>query len=172
VAQSPTRSVESSIVRSAWLGEKSAGRVKMALSGERMVSGERTARREQKASGERGYVTAETALLLPILLAVGYALMLVVVLVGDQIRCADAAWEAARELARGVSAAELPSLVARYAPEGSHASAWSADGALTVEVDRDQSIASRLLPVMRISAAATVPCEPRVEGCASPSPSP
>jgi hypothetical protein len=127
---------------------------------------------EQTVSGERGYVTAETALLLPILLAVGYALTLVVVLVGDQIRCADAAWEAARELARGVPAAELPSLVARYAPEGSSASAWSADGALTVEVDRDQNIASRLLPAMRISATATVPCEPRVQGCASPFPMP
>jgi hypothetical protein len=124
---------------------------------------------EKAAAGERGYVTAETALLLPILLAVGYALTLVVLLVGDQVRCADAAWEAARELARGVPAAELPSLAARYAPQGSRASAWSADGALTVEVDRDQSIASRLLPAMRISATATVPCEPRVQGCASPS---
>jgi hypothetical protein len=117
---------------------------------------------------ERGYVTAETALLLPILFAVGYALTLIVVLVGDQVRCADAAWEAARELARGVPASELPNLAAQYAPQGSRAKEWSADGALTVEVDRDQSIASRLLPSMRISATATVPCEPRVQGCSSP----
>ena len=114
---------------------------------------------------DRGYVTAESALLLPILFAVGYALALVVVVVADQIRCADAAWEAARELARGVPAAQLPELTARFAPDGSHASSWSADGALTVEVDRDQSIASRLLPAIRISATATVPCEPRVAGC-------
>lgn len=118
-----------------------------------------------RESGDEGYVTAESALLLPILFAVGYALVLVVVVVADQIRCADAAWEAARELARGVPAARLPDLAARFAPGGSHASSSLADGAVTVEVDRDQSIASRLLPAIRISAVATVPCEPRVVGC-------
>lgn len=116
-------------------------------------------------SAEAGYVTAESALLLPILFAVGYALTLVVVVVAGQIRCADAAWEAARQLARGVPAAQLPGLAARFAPEGSHASSSRADGAVTVEIDRDQSIASRLLPAIRISALATVPCEPRVIDC-------
>lgn len=114
---------------------------------------------------ERGYVTAESALLLPILLAVGYALALVVLLAADQIRCADAAWEAARQLARGVPESQLPGLTARLAPDGSRASAWSSGGVLTVEVDRDQSIASRLLPSIRIAATATVPCEPQVRGC-------
>jgi hypothetical protein len=114
---------------------------------------------------EGGYVTAESALLLPILFAVGYALALVVLLAADQIRCADAAWEAARELARGVPESRLPSLTARLAPEGSRASAWSSGGALTVEVDRDQSIASRLLPSIRMAATATVPCEPEVRDC-------
>lgn len=115
-----------------------------------------------RGTDERGYVTAETALLLPVLFAVGYALTLVVLVVGDQIRCADAAWEAARELARGVPASQLPSLTAEYAPDGAHASETSGGGAMTVEVDRDQSIASRLLPSIHISAKATVPCEPRV----------
>ena len=114
---------------------------------------------------ERGYVTAETALLLPILLGIGYALALVVLLAADQIRCGDAAWEAARALARGVPAAQLPDIAARYAPAGARASAWSDAGSLTVEVDRDQSVASRFLPSIRISASATVPCEPRVDGC-------
>lgn len=114
---------------------------------------------------ERGYVTAETALLLPILLGIGYALALVVLLAADQIRCADAAWEAARALARGVPAAQLPDITAQYAPAGAHAKAWSNDGSLTVEVERDQSIASRFLPSIQISATATVPCEPRVDQC-------
>ena len=116
-----------------------------------------------------GYVTAETALLLPVLLGIGYALALVVLLTADQIRCGDAAWEAARALARGVPAAQLSDIAARYAPAGAHASVWSKDGSLTVEVDRDQSVASRFLPSMRISATATVPCEPRVDGCQSDS---
>lgn len=114
---------------------------------------------------ERGYVTAETALLLPVLLGIGYALALVVLIAADQIRCGDAAWEAARALARGVSTTQLPDIAARYAPAGAHTSAWSKDGSLTVEVDRDQSIASRFLPSIQISATATVPCEPRVDGC-------
>jgi hypothetical protein len=112
-----------------------------------------------------GYVTAETALLLPVLLGIGYALALVVLLAADQIRCGDAAWEAARALARGVPAAQLSDIAARYAPAGAHVLAWSKDGSLTVEVDRDQSVASRFLPSIRISATATVPCEPRVDGC-------
>jgi hypothetical protein len=119
----------------------------------------------EPGSADGGYVTAESALLLPILFAVGYALTLVVVVVTDQLRCADAAWEAARQLARGVPAAQLSDLAARFAPDGSHASSSRGDGAVTVEVDRDQSIASRLLPAIRISAAATVPCEPRVVDC-------
>ena len=114
---------------------------------------------------ERGYVTAETALLLPILLGLGYALALVVLLAADQIRCADAAWEAARALARGVPSAQLPGIAARYAPAGAHASVWSDGGSLTVEIERDQSVASRFLPSVHISATATVPCESRVEEC-------
>lgn len=117
------------------------------------------------SDSERGYVTAETALLLPVLLGIGYALALVVLIAADQIRCGDAAWEAARALARGVSTTQLSDIAARYAPAGAHTSAWSKDGSLTVEVDRDQSIASRFLPSIQISATATVPCEPRVDGC-------
>jgi hypothetical protein len=118
---------------------------------------------ERGGADERGYVTAETALLLPALFAVGYALMLAVVLVGDQLRCTDAAWEAARELARGVPSSQLPALADRFAPGGSRAREWSARGELTVEVGRDQSIASRLLPSIHISGTVTVPCEPRVD---------
>ena len=109
------------------------------------------------AKGEAGYVTAETALLLPIILGIGYALALVVLLAADQIRCADAAWEAARAMARGAPAAQLPGIAARYAPTGAHASSWSDDGSLTVEVACDQSIVIRFLPSIRISATATVP---------------
>jgi Flp pilus assembly protein TadG len=117
------------------------------------------------AKNDRGYVTAETALLLPILLGIGYAMVLIVLLAADQIRCADAAWEAARALARGAPAAQLSDIAARYAPSGAHASSWTDGGSLTVEVERDQNVASRFLPSIRISATVTVPCEPHVEGC-------
>lgn len=118
----------------------------------------------ERRTDERGYVTAETALLLPVIFAVGYALMLAVVLVGDQFRCMDAAWEVARELARGVPSSQLPALADRFAPSGSRASEWSSTrGELTVEVGRDQSIASRLLPSIHISGEVTMPCEPHVD---------
>jgi hypothetical protein len=114
---------------------------------------------------ERGYVTAETALLLPILLGIGYALALVVLLAADQIRCGDAAWEAARALHE---ACQLPNCLtlphATPRPEHTRRPGVT-DGSLTVEVDRDQSVASRFLPSIRISATATVPCEPHVDGC-------
>lgn len=116
-------------------------------------------------ANELGYATAETALLLPVLLGIGYALALVVVLAADQIRCADAAWEAARALARGAPSAQLPEIAAHYAPSGARASSWSASGSLTVEVERDQGVATRFLPSIRIAATATVPCEPHVQNC-------
>ena len=119
---------------------------------------------------ETGYVTAETALLLPIILGIGYALALVVLLAADQVRCADAAWEAARALARGAPAEQLPGLAARYAPDGARATSWSGGGSMTVEVARDQSVASRFLPSIRIAATAAVPCEPRVAACQASEP--
>ena len=118
-----------------------------------------------RTKDERGYVTAETAFLLPLILGIGYALALVVLLSAQQIRCADAAWETARALARGAPASQLPGIAARYAPSGARASSWTEGGSLTVEVERDPSIVSRFLPSMRISATATVPCEPRVASC-------
>jgi hypothetical protein len=119
---------------------------------------------------ERGYVTAETALLLPIIFGIGYALALIVLLAAQQIRCADAAWEEARAMARGVPAAQLQDINARYAPAGAQASSSSSDGALTVEVVREQSVVSRFLPSIRIDATATVPCEPHVTSCRARSP--
>ena len=124
-----------------------------------------TRSKDASSVGERGYVTAETAMILPVLVGISYALALVVVLVADQIRCADAAWEAARALARGVPSAQLPALASRYAPSGAHASSWTDGGSLTVTVERDQNIVSHFLPSVRIAASATVPCEPRVQGC-------
>lgn len=121
---------------------------------------------QTRASGpESGYVTAETALLLPVLLGFGYALTMLVVLAGDQIRCADAAWEAARALARGSPSSALMTLVGQIAPTGASATVHAADGSLTVRVERDRGIVSRFLPDVSVSASATVPCEPQVEGC-------
>jgi Flp pilus assembly protein TadG len=63
-------------------------------------------------------VTAETAVVLPVLLLVLAAAVAAVTVVGAQLRCVDAAREGARAAARGDPVAVVEALVARAAPEG------------------------------------------------------
>jgi Flp pilus assembly protein TadG len=63
-------------------------------------------------------VTAETAVVLPVLLLVLAAAVAAVTVVGAQVRCVDAAREGARAAARGEDAAAVRALVARAAPDG------------------------------------------------------
>ncbi|HJX42614.1 MAG TPA: TadE family type IV pilus minor pilin, partial [Geodermatophilus sp.] len=57
-------------------------------------------------------VTAETAVVLPVLLLVLAAVVAAVVVVGAQLRCVDAAREGARAAARGEDPAAVQALVA------------------------------------------------------------
>src|SRR5688572_29897092 len=68
--------------------------------------------------GEAGMVTAETAVVLPVLLLVLAGAVAAVTLVGAQLRCVDAAREAARAAARGEDSAVVVDLARRAAPEG------------------------------------------------------
>ncbi len=61
-------------------------------------------------------VTAETAVVLPVLLLVLAAVVAAVLVVGAQLRCVDAAREGARAAARGEDPAAVQALVARVAP--------------------------------------------------------
>src|SRR4051812_535324 len=63
-------------------------------------------------------VTAETAVVLPVLLLVLAAAVAAVVVVGAQLRCVDAAREGARSAARGEPAATVGALAGRAAPDG------------------------------------------------------
>lgn len=67
---------------------------------------------------ERGAVTAELALALPLLLAVTAALCWLLAVGVGQVRVVDAARETARAVARGDSEAEAIGLGLRVAPEG------------------------------------------------------
>jgi Flp pilus assembly protein TadG len=67
---------------------------------------------------EDGMVTAETAVVLPVLLLVLAGAVAAVILVGAQLRCVDAAREGARAAARGETTAVVAALVARTAPDG------------------------------------------------------
>ena len=63
-------------------------------------------------------VTAETAVVLPVLLLVLAAAVAAVTVVGAHLRCVDAAREGARAAARGDDAAAVTEIVRRAAPQG------------------------------------------------------
>ncbi len=67
---------------------------------------------------ETGAVTAEAALVIPVLVGVVLALVWVLALVGTQTRVVDAAREAARLAARGESPAAVVSAARAVAPAG------------------------------------------------------
>ena len=69
-------------------------------------------------SRDRGSVTAETALALPVLMVVLAAAVWVLAAVGAQLRCVDAASVAARAAARGESSAQVSELARRSGPDG------------------------------------------------------
>src|SRR5512133_1483845 len=97
-------------------------------------------------------VTAETAVVLPVLLLVLAGAVAAVTVVGAQLRCVDAAREGARAAARGEPVAVVEALVARTAPDG--AVATVAGGAEEVRVTVSAPVAP-LGPVpLRITVSA------------------
>src|SRR3954463_2131980 len=67
---------------------------------------------------EAGMVTAETAVVLPVLLLLLAGAVAAVTLVGGQLRCVDAAREGARAAARGEPAAPVSRSAGELAPHG------------------------------------------------------
>jgi hypothetical protein len=74
--------------------------------------------RRRAGSVEDGMVTAETAVVLPVLLFVLAGAVAAVVVVGAELRCVDAAREAARAAARGEPTAVVAGLAADAGPDG------------------------------------------------------
>jgi hypothetical protein len=109
-------------------------------------------------------VTAETAVVLPVLLLVLAGAVAAVTVVGAQLRCVDAAREGARAAARGDDVATVRNLVRRAAPDGM---------AVTVTQDGDdvRVVVTGRVPVLgpvpldvEISAEAVARLEPGVTG--------
>ncbi|SDF17848.1 TadE-like protein [Blastococcus fimeti] len=105
-------------------------------------------------------VTAETAVVLPVLLLVLLCAVAAVTVVGAQLRCVDAAREGARAAARGETDAVVAELAGRVAPEG-------ADTAVRAEGDRVRvTVSVELAPLgpvplrTRVSAEAVAQREP------------
>lgn len=85
--------------------------------------------RQRPTGGERGAVTAELALGLPLVLAVTVGLVWLLAAASAQIRVVDAARESARSVARGDSEASARAVASTIAPEG-------ADVRVVIEGDR------------------------------------
>lgn len=109
-------------------------------------------------------VTAETAVVLPVLLLVLAGAVAAVTVVGAQLRCVDAAREGARAAARGDSVETVRTLVLREVPDG-----------MAVSIARDgedvRVLVSGRLPLVGpvpldvvVSAEAVARLEPGVTG--------
>jgi hypothetical protein len=68
---------------------------------------------------ERGAVTAETMMVIPVLLAIGLGLSWLLALAATQVRVVDAAREVARATARDEDHGDARALGRRVAPDGS-----------------------------------------------------
>jgi Flp pilus assembly protein TadG len=98
-------------------------------------------------------VTAETAVVLPVLLLVLAGAVAAVTVVGAQLRCVDAAREGARAAARGEPATAVTALVDRAAPEGA---------VPTVEPEGEEvrvTVSARIAPLGPVPLRITVSAE-------------
>ncbi|MBC9725070.1 TadE family type IV pilus minor pilin [Streptomyces sp. TRM68367] len=105
--------------------------------------------------GDRGFVTAESAVVLPVLVAFAMTLVCGLLLVGAQIKCVDAARAAARAAARQEPAGAVAELAREAAPHGAR---------VTVSRDAGQV---RVTVVVRPSMPVGRPFELREEAVAS-----
>lgn len=89
---------------------------------------------ERRRRGDDGAVTAETAMVLPLLVAVTVGLVWLLSLGVAQVRTVDAARETARALARDEPSTVAVGLGRQVAPEGARIEVTEAGGTVTVRV--------------------------------------
>ncbi len=111
-------------------------------------------------------VTAETAVVLPVLLLVLAGAVAAVVVVGAQLRCVDAAREGARAAARGESSAVVASLAERAGPDGARVATAVSGEQVTVTVTARVQPLGPLPLAVTVSSSATGLVEPGVGGTA------
>jgi Flp pilus assembly protein TadG len=105
-------------------------------------------------------VTAETAVVLPVLLLVLASAVAAVVVVGAQLRCVDAAREGTRAAARGEPAAVVQDLAGRAAPAGARVVVTTDGDTVTVTVSAPVVPLGPLPWDVEVSAHATGLLEP------------
>ena len=105
-------------------------------------------------------VTAETAVVLPVLLLVLLCAVAAVTVVGAQLRCVDAAREGARAAARGETDAVVAELAGRVAPEGADTAVREDGGRVRVTVSVELAPLGPVPLRTRVSAQAVAVREP------------
>ncbi|MCW2637140.1 MAG: TadE family protein [Blastococcus sp.] len=105
-------------------------------------------------------VTAETAVVLPVLLLVLAGAVAAVTVVGAQLRCVDAAREGARAAARGEDVATVTALVEKAAPEGAVTSVSVVADEVSVSVVAEIAALGPVPLRVEVSAAAVAVREP------------
>lgn len=121
------------------------------------------ARPPPEAGRDRGTVTAETAVVLPALVVVLVLCLWSVTVVGQQLRCIDAARTGARALARGETSAVARAVAQQAAPAGATVTLGSADGLAVVEVRFSAGLPGPGWPSMQIGSRAVAAMEDVVE---------
>lgn len=105
-------------------------------------------------------VTAETAVVLPVLLLVLVGAVAVLTVVGAQLRCVDAAREGARAAARGEPAATVREVAARPAPDGATTSVTAEGDRVRVTVSAEVAPLGPVPLRVRVTAEAVAQREP------------
>jgi Flp pilus assembly protein TadG len=105
-------------------------------------------------------VTAETAVVLPVLVLVLACAVAAVTLVGAQLRCVDAAREGARAAARGETAHVVAELAGRVAPDGAVTSVREVGDRVHVTVTVEVAPLGPVPLRTRLSAEAVAQREP------------
>jgi Flp pilus assembly protein TadG len=113
-------------------------------------------------------VTAETAVVLPVLLLVLAGAVAAVVVVGAQLRCVDAAREGARAASRGEPAAEVARVAEGAAPDGAVTDVGGDGDTVRVTVTATVSPLGPLPWRVEVSATATGMREPAADDGAPP----
>ena len=113
---------------------------------------------------DRGMATAEVAVALPALVVLVAAGMTAVSVLTAQLRCVDAAREAARAAARGEDAAIVRSLAERSGPDGSDVQVTFGGQEVAVTVSAEADSVGGLLPAVRVQANAVALREPESTG--------
>ncbi len=112
---------------------------------------------------ESGTVTAESAVILPVLTIFALGLTWVLSLGVTHVRTVDAAREVARVVARGDSAARASALGLRVAPRGSHIAIETSTGTVVVTISapvRGPAGLFAFLPQFEVHSQAVAATEP------------